>query len=72
MVKVTWTREEDTRHDTYRPAAVGHCQGVMGDDGAPHAVRMQIASPSVNASIMRRLGVSLLLSDPFIVKGVVD
>ena len=72
MVKVTWTREEDTRHDTYRPAAVGHCQGVMGDDGVPHAVRMQIASPSVNASIMRRLGASSPLSDPSIVKGAAD
>ncbi|TIQ72840.1 MAG: xanthine dehydrogenase family protein molybdopterin-binding subunit, partial [Mesorhizobium sp.] len=32
-IKVTWTREEDTRHDAYRPAAVGKFQARLGDDG---------------------------------------
>ena len=72
-VKVTWTREEDTHHDTYRPAAVGHCQGVMGNDGLPHAVQLKIASPSVQTSMLRRLNISAPpLSDLSIVKGGAD
>ena len=72
-VKVTWTREEDTRHDTYRPAAVGHCQGVLGNDGLPRAVRMKIAAPSVRAAMLRRLDAPMSpLSDLSIVKGSAD
>ena len=52
-VKVTWTREEDTRHDVYRPAALGRFRARLGDDGMPVAVEMKIASPSVIASTLQ-------------------
>ena len=53
-VKVTWTREEDIRHDVYRPAAAGRFQAHLGDDGMPVAVDMRIAAPSIVASVLRR------------------
>ena len=53
-VKVTWTREEDTRHDAYRPAAVGRFKARLGEDGFPVAVDMRIASQSIMESILRR------------------
>ena len=58
-VKVTWTREEDTTHDAYRPAAVGKFRAVLGDDGLPVAVDMKMASPSIIAGVMRRMFPSL-------------
>lgn len=53
-VKATWTREEDMRHDVYRPCAAGRFQARIGDDGLPVAVDMKIAAPSVIASTLRR------------------
>ncbi|EDY80604.1 Aldehyde oxidase and xanthine dehydrogenase, molybdopterin binding domain protein [Verrucomicrobiia bacterium DG1235] len=32
-VKVTWTREQDMRHDYYRAAGWHHFKGAVGDDG---------------------------------------
>lgn len=58
-VKVTWTREEDMRHDVYRPCAAGRFQARLGEDGFPVAVDMKIAAPSVIASTLRRTFPSL-------------
>ncbi|BCG92412.1 xanthine dehydrogenase family protein molybdopterin-binding subunit [Mesorhizobium sp. 131-2-1] len=73
-VKVTWTREEDMRHDAYRPAAIGKFQARLGDDGLPVAVDMKIASPSVIASTLRRLfpSLSAMGPDKTIVDGAYD
>ena len=73
-VKVTWTREEDTRHDVYRPAAVGRFRARLGDDGMPVALDMRIASPSIMASMMRRVFPSLspMGPDKLIVEGSYD
>ncbi len=54
-IKVTWTREEDMRHDQYRPAAVGRFRARLGDDGLPQAVDMRIAIPSVLRSYVSRV-----------------
>lgn len=69
-VKVTWTREEDTRHDTYRPAAAGRFRARLGADGLPEAVEMRIASPSVIAGILRRTFPSISPMGPD--KSIVD
>lgn len=63
-VKVVWTREEDIRHDVYRPAAVGRFQARLGEDGLPVAIDMRIASPSTIASTLRRTFPSLPAAGP--------
>jgi isoquinoline 1-oxidoreductase beta subunit len=54
-VKVTWTREEDMRHDMYRPGAVAKFRGVVSKGGMPVALEGVIASPSVIKSIGNRI-----------------
>lgn len=73
-VKVIWTREEDTRHDVYRPAAAGRFRARIGDDGLPVAVDMAIAAPSVIASTLRRTfpSISPLGPDKTIIEGSFD
>jgi isoquinoline 1-oxidoreductase beta subunit len=68
-VKLTWTREEDVRHDLYRPAAVARCQGVVGRDGLPRVIRMDIASPSVMRSFAGRVGLPAMGPDKLITEG---
>ena len=53
-VQVTWTREEDMRHDFYRPAAVARFKGVV-KDGAVVSLSGQIAAPSVTRSALSRI-----------------
>lgn len=54
-IKVTWSREEDIRHDTYRPIAAGRFRGRVGNNGLPIAVDMRIASPSIFKSMVGRI-----------------
>ncbi len=54
-VKVTWTREEDMRHDAYRPGAIGRFRGVVQKGGLPVALDANIASPSILKSIAGRM-----------------
>ncbi len=53
-VQVTWTREEDMRHDMYRPGALCEAEAVLGSDGI-EAVSFKTASQSVMASAFGRL-----------------
>ncbi len=53
-VQVTWSREEDMRHDFYRPGAVARFRGAV-KDGKPVMLDGQIAAPSVTRSAMKRL-----------------
>ncbi len=48
-VKVVWTREDDIRHDFYRPATYNRLAATLGEDGMPVAWRHQIAGPSILA-----------------------
>ena len=63
-VKVIWTREEDVRHDTYRPAAKGRFRARLGEDGLPVALDMRIAAPSIIGSVMHRTFPSLSPAGP--------
>ena len=47
-VKLLWSREEDMRHDFYRPAAACSFRASLGANGLPDAWEHRIASPSVN------------------------
>ena len=53
-VKVTWTREEDITHDTYRPAALGRFRARLDEAGMPVAVDLKVVSPSIMASVLPR------------------
>jgi isoquinoline 1-oxidoreductase subunit beta len=45
-VKLTWTREDDMQHDTYRPASFVQFNGGVDADGWPTAFLANIACPS--------------------------
>jgi isoquinoline 1-oxidoreductase beta subunit len=53
-VLVTWSREEDMRHDFYRPAAAARMRGVLRD-GAALALDGRVAAPSVTRQSMARM-----------------
>ena len=67
-VKVTWSREEDMRHDFYRPAAIARFKGVMGTK-KPVALDAQIASPSIMLSMSKRSAFPALGPDALIAEG---
>jgi len=46
-VKVTWSREDDMRHDYYRPASYAKLAGGIGADGWPVAWTTRVACPSI-------------------------
>jgi isoquinoline 1-oxidoreductase beta subunit len=68
-VQLTWTREQDLRHDFYRPAAVARCTGVAGADGLPETVELRISSPSVIRSFSARMGLPGMGPDKLITEG---
>ncbi|MGI9352370.1 MAG: molybdopterin cofactor-binding domain-containing protein [Rhizobiaceae bacterium] len=53
-VKVTWSREEDTRHDTYRPAAIGRMKARVKEGELPSALDIHLSSPSIMVSLLKR------------------
>ena len=67
-VKVTWSREEDMRHDFYRPAAIARFKGVMGLK-KPVALDVQIASPSIMLSMSKRSAMPSIGPDPLVAEG---
>ena len=46
-VKVVWSREDDFRHDIYRPAALHVLEGGLSADGAPVAWSHRIVTQSI-------------------------
>lgn len=50
-VKVVWSREEDMRHDFYRPCAVHRIEAALGDDGYPEAWRHRFCDPAIDGTI---------------------
>lgn len=67
-VMLTWTREEDTTHDVYRPAAAGRIRARV-DGGRIAALDVALAAPSCTASQMGRYGYPVAGPDPTIVQG---
>jgi isoquinoline 1-oxidoreductase beta subunit len=53
-VKMTYSREEDVRHDMYRPAAVARLRGRLNNDGTIGAMDFHLATQSVVASFDER------------------
>ena len=71
-VKVVWSREDDTRHDQYRPAARHVLRAGLGPDGAPVLWAHHIVCPSIVAKFMPKWlpGFATRLAGPL--KGGVD
>jgi isoquinoline 1-oxidoreductase beta subunit len=53
-VQLTWSREEDMRHDFYRPAAVARMRGVVRA-GKALTLDGRVAAPSVTRQSMARM-----------------
>jgi CO/xanthine dehydrogenase Mo-binding subunit len=51
-VKVVWTREDDMRHDAYRPASVSLLRAGLDERGWPVAWHHRIAGPSIRDRIL--------------------
>src|SRR5262249_4459713 len=50
-VKLVWTREEDIRHDFYRPAAMAKFTAGLDGAGMPLAWRVRVTGPSILANL---------------------
>lgn len=50
-VKLMWTREDDMRHDYYRPATLNRLTAALDADGKPLAWQHEIAGPSIMARV---------------------
>jgi isoquinoline 1-oxidoreductase beta subunit len=50
-VKLVWTREEDIRHDRYRPQAAIRFQASLADDGALSGLHVRTAVGSIERSL---------------------
>jgi isoquinoline 1-oxidoreductase subunit beta len=69
-VKLIWTREDDIRHDRYRPQAAISFKGAVGADGMPTALYIRTAV----GSLLRSLGVNKVESgiEPMAVEGLAN
>ncbi|EEW26527.1 xanthine dehydrogenase family protein molybdopterin-binding subunit [Rhodobacter ferrooxidans] len=67
-VLLTWSREEDTTHDVYRPMAKARLRARV-EAGKVAAFDLHLAAPSVIASQVGRLGYSVPGPDSSIVQG---
>ena len=54
-VKLVWTREEDTRHDFYRPVAAARMTAALDADGMPAVLKIRTAGQSIIAAISPRV-----------------
>ncbi|WP_457646480.1 molybdopterin cofactor-binding domain-containing protein [Profundibacter sp.] len=71
-VKMMWSREEDMRHDFYRPAAIARMKGAV-KDGEAVLFDARIAAPSVTKQSMSRImGFAPPGADPAHVEGAAN
>jgi isoquinoline 1-oxidoreductase beta subunit len=72
-VKLVWTREEDMRHDRYRPQAAINFKAVLGKDGMPTVIQAQTAVGSIMQSIKPMLDFPMGPGvEPLAVEGLVN
>ncbi len=69
-VQTTWSREEDMRHDFYRPAALARMRGAVLD-GKPVLLDAQVAAQSPTHQITKRMtGMPGMGPDKVLVEGL--
>ncbi|HWH74633.1 MAG TPA: molybdopterin cofactor-binding domain-containing protein [Methylibium sp.] len=75
-VQLLWSREEDTTHDCYRPAAAAMLKATLDADGRPLALRAVCASDAVTPRWLERglprLAAPIDLPDRSAVEGLFD
>ncbi len=54
-VQVIWSRDDDMRHDFYRPASVHRCRGGLDADGNPVAWHERVAIANQGRSVLQLL-----------------
>jgi len=69
-VQVVWTREDDIRHDFYRPAGLNRLRGGLDADGLPVFWEHHIAAPSILSRVRPEATSSGL--DPTSVEGAAN
>ena len=62
-VKVIWSREEDTTHDTYRPPAYDEVAAGLDADGKLVAWKLDLTGPSITARMFPAVVETIV--DPF-------
>jgi len=50
-VKLMWSREEDTRHDFYRPASMARLAAAVDGEGRLTAMTVRVSAPSILTSL---------------------
>jgi isoquinoline 1-oxidoreductase subunit beta len=71
-VKVVWTREDDMKHDLYRPATYNRLAAGLNDEGVPTAWMHRIVGPSILGSHAQMLGMTAPAIDRTSVEGASD
>ena len=71
-VKLTWSREEDMRHDFYRPLAMARMKGAV-KEGRATSMDLKVAASSVfDSQFVGRWGVPLAGPDATLVQAIWD
>jgi len=69
-VKVIWSREEDTTHDTYRPPAHDEVAGAFDAEGRLVAWKLDLTGPSITARMFPAVVETAI--DPFAVEAATN
>jgi isoquinoline 1-oxidoreductase subunit beta len=69
-VKLLWSREEDIKHDYYRPFGMARLVAGLGADGMPIAWKVRLAGPSFVHGLVPGFGMSFV--DRTFISGLAD